>query len=124
MCSYLVNKTFECLYTCPRIVLIRPDRISVPLSSLSEEAESLLQLKANDTLDLPMPSNSKRLLQVLGYIMLAITQATASIKRNQMQLGDYLAALEKDRQSLSEFLSKDLHDKRRQQGCPNSVFRT
>ena len=68
--------------------------------------------------------DTERLLDVLGYIPLAITQAAAFINRNRWTLQGYLAALEKDKQNLTEYLSQELQDPRRPRGFPNSVFRT
>lgn len=97
--------------------------IEVPPFSI-QDAESLLQLNAKDAFNRCRPNVIRRLLDVLGYIPLAITQAAAFIKRNPMFVQDYLAALEKDNQNLTDYLSQDLQDPRRPRGFPNSVFRT
>lgn len=97
--------------------------IEVPPFSI-QEAESLLRLNAEDAVNRCKPDVIRRLLDVLGYIPLAITQAAAFIKRNRMSVQGYLAALEKDNQNLTDYLSQDLQDPRRPQGFPNSVFRT
>ena len=55
--------------------------IEVPPFSI-QEAESLLRLNAEDAVDHCKPDVIRRLLDVLGYIPLAITQAAAFIKRN------------------------------------------
>ena len=89
-----------------------------------QEAKDLLQLKmkgAGASFDV---YNTERLLDVLGCIPLAITQAAAFIKRNRMSVQGYLAALEKDNQNLTDYLSQELQDPRRPRGFPNSVFRT
>ena len=90
----------------------------------SQEAESLLRLNAEDAFDRSETAIARRLLDVLGYIPLAITQAAAFIKRNRMTVQGYLAALEKDKQNLTDHLSQELQDHRRPRGFPNSVFRT
>jgi len=64
------------------------------------------------------------LLGILEYIPLAITQAAAFIRRNQMSLSKYLAALKKGDENLKDFLSAELQDARRARGFPNAVFRT
>ncbi len=69
-------------------------------------------------------SSTERLLDVLGCIPLAITQAAAFINRNRWTVQGYLAALEKDKQNLTDHLSQELQDPRRPRGFPNSVFRT
>jgi len=96
--------------------------IEVPPFS-PEEAESLLRLTAKNTLNYPKLAIS-RLLEILGYIPLAITQASAFINRNGLTIQGYLTALEKDEQNLMDYLSQELQDPRRKRGSPNSVFRT
>ena len=93
-----------------------------PLSP--QEAMDLLQLKAKGAVGSFDKYSTERLLGVLGYIPLAITQAAAFIIRNRWTLQGYLAALEKDKQNLTDYLSQELQDPRRPRGFPNSVFRT
>jgi tetratricopeptide (TPR) repeat protein len=90
----------------------------------SQEARELLRSKLREDIDLLDTSSLERLLDVLGRIPLAITQAAAFMNRNSMSLQKYLAALEKDEQNLVDHLSKDLQDHRRDPRFPNSVFRT
>jgi len=95
----------------------------VPLFS-SQEAKKLLRSKlkgAGGSLDV---LNTERLLDILGYIPLAITQAAAFIKRNRWTVQGYLTALEEDNQNLVELMSKELQDPRRPGNSPSSVFRT
>lgn len=101
----------------------RESCIDVPPFSI-QEAESLLQLNTKDAFNYCKPDVIRRLLDILGYIPLAITQAAAFIKRNQVSAQGYLAALEKDNHNLTDYLSQDLQDARRPRGFPNSVFRT
>ena len=93
-----------------------------PLSP--QEAMDLLQLKAKGAVGSFDKYSTERLLDVLGYIPLAITQAAAFINRNRWTLQGYLAALEKDKQNLTDYLTQELQDPRRPRGFPNSVFRT
>ena len=94
-----------------------------PLSP--QEAKALLRLKLKGSVSsFDVSSTTERLLDVLGYIPLAITQAAAFINRNRWTLQGYLAALAKDKQNLTEYLSQELQDPRRPRGFPNSVFRT
>ena len=97
--------------------------IEVPTFS-PQEARELLQSKLERELGLLDMPNLETLLDVLGYIPLAITQAAAFIKRRGQTLQKYLEALEKDKQNLADFLSQELQDHRRQRGFPNSIFRT
>ncbi len=91
---------------------------------LSQEAIELLQLKLKGSASSFDVFSTERLLDVLGSIPLAITQAAAFINRNRMTIQSYLAALEKDKQNLTDYLSQELQDPRRPRGFPNSVFRT
>ena len=89
-----------------------------------QEGVNLLQKKVDFDL-LPSDDDScRKLLEVLGCIPLAITQAAAFMKRNRMTLSEYHAALDKDESSLIEHLSQELQDPQRPRGTPNSVFRT
>jgi len=88
-----------------------------------QEARDLLRSKAGRIADNWNDSDSEALLEVLGHIPLAITQAAAFMKRNRMSLQKYLEALERDGQ-LKDYLSTDLQDHRRERGIHNSIFRT
>ena len=90
----------------------------------TQEAEDLLRSKLGGVVVSFDELAAQQLLETLGCIPLAITQAAAFIKRTTMTVQDYRAALEKDQQNLKDFLSKDLQDPRRPLGFPNSVFRT
>ncbi len=93
-----------------------------PLSG--QEAKALLRLKLKGSANSFDVSSIERLLDVLGFIPLAITQAAAFINRNRWTVQGYLAALEKDKQNMTDYLSQELQDHRRPRGFPNSVFRT
>ena len=88
------------------------------------EARELLRSKLREDPDLLDTSNLERLLNVLGHIPLAITQAAAFMNRNTLSWQKYLKALEKDEQNMTDHLSKELRDHRREPSFPNSVFRT
>ena len=90
---------------------------------LGQEAKALLQLKLRDSVS-SFDASTERLLDILGYIPLAITQAAAFISRNRWTVQGYLAALEKNQQNLTDHLSQELQDPRRPHAFPNSVFRT
>ena len=93
-----------------------------PLSS--QEAKALLRLKLKGSTSTFDVSSTERLLNILGSIPLAITQAAAFINRNRMTIQSYLAALEKDKQNMTDYLSQELQDPRRPRDFLNSVFRT
>ena len=94
--------------------------VEVPPFSF-QEATDLLQLKAKGAVD-PRDSSIQKLLDVLGCIPLAITQAAAFMDRNRMNTQSYLADFEREKQNQEDYLIQELHDHRRQR--PNSVFRT
>ena len=89
-----------------------------------EEAQHLLRSKARGVMDQSDTLKSEELVEILGGIPLAITQAAAFMVRNRFKVEQYLAALEKDERTRMDFLSTDLQDSRRERGTPNSVFRT
>ena len=88
------------------------------------EAEILLRTKLGKDALITAKKNSEKLLQILGYIPPAITQAAAFIRCNRTSLSEYCATLEKDEKNLIEHLSQELRDARRQRGTPNSIYRT
>ncbi|RDL35854.1 uncharacterized protein BP5553_06466 [Venustampulla echinocandica] len=81
-------------------------RLTVPIQSGSEESES------------------KELLDALGYLPLAITQAAAFINENTMTVVEYLEAFYSSNSELQELLSQDLGDPRRDLDTQNSITRT
>ncbi|KAH0565091.1 hypothetical protein GP486_001509 [Trichoglossum hirsutum] len=89
-----------------------------------QEARILLQSRAARMADGQDESDVKRLLEILGYIPLAITQAAAFMRQNRMHLQKYIKALEKDEENLKDHLRAELRDHRRERGIPNSVFQT
>ena len=97
--------------------------IEVPSFS-DQEAKALLRSKLEGSASSFDVFSIERLLDVLGYIPLAITQAAAFVNRNRWTIQGYTAALEKDKQNLTDHLSQELQDPRRRRGFPNSVFRT
>jgi nucleoside phosphorylase len=88
------------------------------------EAKVLLQLRAGTIAKSWSSSDSETLLEALGRIPLAITQAAAFIRRNEMSLQEYLRVFERNEQNLKDYLGTELQDHRRERGFPNSVFRT
>jgi tetratricopeptide (TPR) repeat protein len=89
-----------------------------------DEAQALLRSKARRPIDGSDDGATQTLVEVLGCIPLAISQAAAYMNRNSMDVRKYLTALKKDQQNLIDHLSAELHDHRRERGYPNSVFRT
>ncbi len=64
------------------------------------------------------------LLEVLGYIPLAITQAAAYMRQNKVSMEKYLKALSQSDSNLIDHLSTELVDPRRLRDTPSSVFLT
>jgi tetratricopeptide (TPR) repeat protein len=89
-----------------------------------QEARALLQLRVGAIADSWSDSDSETLLEVLGCIPLAISQAAAFMRRNRKSLQEYLEIFEKDEQNLKDCLRTELQDHRRERGFPNSIFRT
>jgi tetratricopeptide (TPR) repeat protein len=91
------------------------------------EAESLLwsKLPSDYTLD---KTGSSKLLELLGYLPLAITQAAAYITENSISVEDYLKAFQAADSEMRNLLSVDLPDHRRdfemRSEMQNSVIRT
>jgi len=89
----------------------------------SEEAGLLLRAKVRT--DHPsLPAEVDELVETLGRIPLAITQAAAFINRNKFSVAEYVDELAMGKESIMAHLSNDLLDPRREPGYPNSVFRT
>ena len=62
------------------------------------------------------------LLEELGYLPLAVTQAASFIQENHSSTMEYINALRGE--DAEEFLSEELHDSRRDEESANCVFRT
>ena len=92
-----------------------------PLSG--QEAGDLLRSKIR-VLDQSNTPEIDKLVEILGRIPLAITQAAAFTNRNKISVQEYVRELAMDKQNFKEYLSSDLQDPRREPGYPNSVFRT
>ncbi|KAL9064370.1 MAG: hypothetical protein Q9161_008926 [Pseudevernia consocians] len=89
----------------------------------SPEAEELLrsQLQRHHARN---DDDSSTLLNELGYIPLAITQAAAFISQNSLTLTEYLDMFRTDDSEIQDLLNEDLGDPRRDSESLNSVLRT
>lgn len=65
-----------------------------------------------------------RLLDMLAYLPLAISQAAAFIRRNHITTSQYLKSIEESEDMLVKYLSQDLQDPRRPPGIPSSILGT
>jgi hypothetical protein len=93
----------------------------LPMAEL--EAEKLLWSKVAQEGSLDKTKSSK-LLEVLGYLPLAITQAAAYISENSITVEGYLEAFYAEDSEIQDLLSEDLPDLRRDFESQNSVTRT
>jgi len=64
------------------------------------------------------------LVEILGFILLAITQATAFIQENSITVKIYFERLKESDFDLQDYLEEDLPDPRRYPDSENSVIRT
>lgn len=87
------------------------------------EGQELLRSHLNQA-DSLIFEDSKALIDALGYIPLAITQAAAFIEQNSMTIAEYLEILNANDSDLQDLLQEDSGDLRRDSESQNSVFRT
>ncbi|KAI9860949.1 MAG: hypothetical protein M1813_005628 [Trichoglossum hirsutum] len=104
------------------------EKVIMVLPMAEPEAEQLLWSKEAHEGSLDKAKSSK-LLEVLGYLPLAITQAAAYISENTITVEEYLEAFCTDDSEMQNLLSEDLPDHRRDrdrdsQNSQNSVIRT
>jgi hypothetical protein len=78
----------------------------------NQEVDNLLRLTVSFQSGLD-EVESEELLEALGYLPLAITQAAAFINENAIMVAEYLEAFHSDDSELQELLSQDLGDSRR-----------
>jgi hypothetical protein len=95
--------------------------IVLPITKL--EAERLLWSKVAKEGSLNKTKSSE-LLEVLGYLPLAITQAAAYISENNITVEEYVEALCAEDSKIQDLLTKDLPDLRRDFESQSSVIRT
>ncbi|KAH8660872.1 hypothetical protein BGZ60DRAFT_456220 [Tricladium varicosporioides] len=100
----------------------REEEITItPLAS--RDAEQLLRSRITvlENLD---DKDTQILVEILGCIPLAITQAAAFIQENSMTVKAYTKELEASDSDLQDYLDENLPDPRRYPGDENSVTRT
>jgi tetratricopeptide (TPR) repeat protein len=89
-----------------------------------EEALLLLQQRPKDPATSGRSLESDELLKELEYIPLAISQAAAFIRENDMSFGEYLTSLKKNKQNLEDYLTDEQFDDRRDGERSSAVFLT
>ena len=99
------------------------DSIEVPPFRL-QDGRQLLSVRTWSKATAEDLANQDRLLDVLGFIPLAISQAGAYIRQNKMTFEEFLTLLERNDQNMTDYLSAELRDSRRDLRYPNAVFRT
>ena len=97
---------------------------SVVVDQMSpQEAQDLLGKWQMDPFGSPDDEPSMRLLEALGYIPLAITQAAAFISENHISLTQYLEMFRKSDSDVQDLLNEDVQDRRRDAQAHNSIIR-
>ena len=115
------------------ITTTRDKRIGQRLTGREEEimitplaprdAEQLLRSKIPRS-EKPNDEDIQILVEILGNIPLAITQAAAFIQENSMTVKIYIEELKASDSDLQDYLDENLPDPRRYPGSENSVTRT
>ena len=95
--------------------------VVLPLSL--QEAERLLRSKLSQYREWH-DMDTAELLDTLGCLPLAITQAAAFVSENNITLAEYTETLQTSDLDLTDLLSQDLHDPRRDLDAPRSVVLT
>ena len=98
---------------------------SVVVNPMSpQEARYLLEKWQMDPSGSSGDDPSMRLLEALGYVPLAITQAAAFISENHISLTQYLEMFHKSDSDVQDLLNEDLGDRRRDAQGHNSIIKT
>ena len=98
---------------------------SIVVNAMSpQEAQELLEKWQTDGPDSSNKDPSRHLLEALGYIPLAITQAAAFISENHTTLSEYLETFRTSDSDVQDLLNEDLGDRRRDPQSHNAVIRT
>ncbi|RDW63506.1 hypothetical protein BP6252_11051 [Coleophoma cylindrospora] len=115
------------------IITTRDSRIGHRLTDLEEpimvpplnppEAEQLLRCKIPSG-DRLVTQEMQSLLEILGFIPLAITQAAAFIQENGIAVRQYINELQQSDSDLQDYLEEHIPDPRRYPESENSVIRT
>ena len=103
--------------------LTNREKTIVVLPMAGQEAERLLWSKVAQEGSLDKTKSSE-LLELLGYLPLAITQAAAFISENSITVEEYLETLSAEDSEIQDLMSEDLPDLRRDFESQNSVIRT
>ena len=98
---------------------------SIVVNQMSpQEAQDLLGKWQRDPSGSSNDDASRRLLEALGYIPLAITQAAAFIGENYISVTQYLEIFHKSDSDVQDLLNEELRDRRRDAQAHNSIIKT
>ena len=120
---------------CKTVITTRDKRVAYRLSDREDpivvdtmttsDASDLLKSRLSDENLHPRHANDHRqLLEVLGHLPLAITQAAAFITENSITVSEYLEILSVNQAEVENLLSEELGDHRRDARSPSSVLGT
>ncbi|KID85971.1 kinesin light chain [Metarhizium guizhouense ARSEF 977] len=87
------------------------------------EAFDLLRKGLNES-QISNTKSTKRLLDFLAYLPLAIRQASAYMDKNQISTSEYLELCESEREDMIDLLCRDFDDPHRYKEIPNPVATT
>lgn len=97
--------------------------IEIPPFGL-QEGRLLLSVRTRSKATTDDLIHHDRLLNILGLIPLAISQAGAYMRHNKITIEECLTVLERNHQNMTDYLSAELRDSRRDPRYPNAIFRT
>jgi hypothetical protein len=103
--------------------LANQEKAIIVLLMTKLEAERLLWLKVAEEGSLNKTKSSE-LLEVLGYLPLAIAQAAAYISKNNIMVEEYVEAIYVEDSEIQDLLTKDLLDLRRDFKSQSLVIQT
>jgi tetratricopeptide (TPR) repeat protein len=91
-----------------------------------DEQEGMTLLNTKLRVDSTAEADARLLLQDLGYVPLAITQAAAyiNIRATRMSISKYLDIFRENEANRTKLLNEDVGDLRRDPGVPNAVITT
>lgn len=103
--------------------LANGEKAIIVLPMTEPEAERLLWSRM-DGEDLSDKTKSSEFLKLLEYLPLAITQAAAYVRENNITVEEYIEAIKAENSEIQDLLSEDIPDLRRDFESPSSVIRT
>lgn len=102
----------------------REDPITVPPMNISDAGALLRSKTTHDEGPVRDLTRDSELLEVLGNLPLAITQAAAFITENNMTVAEYLDVFATNQSEVEDLLSEELGDHRRYSDSGSSIMNT